>query len=148
MAELAKDINASLDLDTVIRRVAEGAKDLLASDQARITLRDPQSGVMRFRYWIGVKYEGYGEATIEQGKGIGGQVLLTGHPLRTDNYAADPRFSKDYMVWARTNGGSHARQERVSGQHEPRNSHAHERHHGHDGTAPSIPTSPASSGNT
>jgi len=104
VAELAKDINASLDLDTVIRRVAEGAKDLLASDQARITLRDPQSGVMRFRYWIGVKYEGYGEATIEPGKGIGGQVLLTGRPLRTDNYAADPRFSKDYMVWARTNG--------------------------------------------
>jgi hypothetical protein len=96
--------NASLDLDTVIRRVVEGAKDLLASDQARITLRDPQSGVMRFRYWIGVKYEGYGEATIEPGKGIGGQVLLTGRLLRTDNYAEDPRFSKDYMVWARTNG--------------------------------------------
>jgi hypothetical protein len=31
-------------------------------------------------------------------------VLLTGLPLRTDNYTADPRFSKDYMVWARTNG--------------------------------------------
>jgi hypothetical protein len=96
--------NASLDLDTVIRRVVEGAKDHLASDQARITLRDPQSGVMRFRYWIGVKYEGYGEATIEPGKGIGGQVLLTGRLLRTDNYAEDPRFSKDYMVWARANG--------------------------------------------
>jgi hypothetical protein len=95
--------NASLDLDTVIRRVVEGAKDLLASDQARITLRDPQSGVMRFRYWIGIKYEGYGEATIEPGKGIGGQVLLTGRLLRTDNYAEDPRSSKDYMVWARTN---------------------------------------------
>ena len=104
VAELAKDINASLDLDTVIRRVVEGAKEICGSDQARITLRDPASGVMRFRYWTGVKYEGYADATIEPGKGLGGQVLLTGRPERTDHYAEDPRFSKDYMVWARANG--------------------------------------------
>jgi PAS domain S-box-containing protein len=104
VAELAKDINASLDLDTVIRRVVEGAKEICGSDQARITLRDVQSGIMRFRYWTGAKYEGYANATIEPGKGIGGQVLLTGRPERTDNYAEDPRFSKDYMVWARANG--------------------------------------------
>jgi PAS domain S-box-containing protein len=104
VADLAKDINASLDLDTVIRRVVEGAKELCGSDQARITLPDPTSGVMRFRYWTGVKYEGYANATIELGKGLGGQVLLTGRPERTDNYAEDPRFSKDYMAWARANG--------------------------------------------
>jgi signal transduction histidine kinase/CheY-like chemotaxis protein/HPt (histidine-containing phosphotransfer) domain-containing protein len=104
VVELAKDVNASLDLDTVLQRVVEGAKELCQSDQARITLRDPASGVMRFRYWAGVKYEGYGHATIEPGKGIGGQVLLTGHPFRTDNYLEDPRFSKDYVAWARVNG--------------------------------------------
>jgi PAS domain S-box-containing protein len=104
VAELAKDINASLDLDTVIRRVVEGAKELCRSDQARITLRDPASGEMRFRYWTGVKYQGYGTATIEPGKGLGGQVLLSGQPMRTDDYAEDPRFSKDYMAWTRANG--------------------------------------------
>jgi signal transduction histidine kinase/DNA-binding response OmpR family regulator/putative methionine-R-sulfoxide reductase with GAF domain len=104
VAELAKGINASLDLDTVIRRVVEGARELCRSDQARITLRDPESGVMRFRYWIGVKYQDYGNASIQPGKGIGGQVLLSGRPARTDNYAEDPRFSKDYMAWALANG--------------------------------------------
>ncbi len=104
VAELAKGINASLDLDTVIQRVVEGAKELCRSDQARITLRDPESGVMRFRYWIGVKYQDYGNASIEPGKGLGGQVLISGRPARTDNYAEDPRFSKDYMAWARANG--------------------------------------------
>jgi signal transduction histidine kinase/DNA-binding response OmpR family regulator len=59
---------------------------------------------MRFRYWTGVKYEGYEHATIEPGKGIGGQVLFTKRPFRTDNYAEDPRFSKDYMTWAHVNG--------------------------------------------
>ncbi len=104
IAELAKGINASLDLDTVIRRVVEGAKELCGSDQARITLRDPKTGLMRFRYWTGVKYQGYGSAIIEPGKGIGGQVLLTGRPMRTDHYAEDPRFSKEYMTWAVANG--------------------------------------------
>jgi signal transduction histidine kinase/DNA-binding response OmpR family regulator/putative methionine-R-sulfoxide reductase with GAF domain len=104
VAELAKSINASLDIDTVIRRVVEGARELCRSDQARITLREPGSDVMRFRYWIGVKYQDYANASIEPGKGIGGQVLLSGCPARTDNYAEDPRFSKDYMAWAHANG--------------------------------------------
>jgi GAF domain-containing protein/CheY-like chemotaxis protein/sensor domain CHASE-containing protein len=104
VADLAKEVNASLDLDTVLQQVVEGAKELCQSDQARITLRDSSSGVMRFRYWAGVKYEGYADAIIEPGKGIGGQVLLTGQPFRTDNYLEDPRFSKDYVTWARANG--------------------------------------------
>jgi signal transduction histidine kinase/HPt (histidine-containing phosphotransfer) domain-containing protein len=104
ISELAKDINASLDLDTVLQRVVEGAKELCRSDQARITLRDPESSTMRFRYWAGTKYQGYGDATIEPGKGIGGQVLLTKRPFRTENYLADPRFPKDYASWAQANG--------------------------------------------
>jgi GAF domain-containing protein/HPt (histidine-containing phosphotransfer) domain-containing protein len=104
VSELAKDINASLDLGTVLQRVVEGAKELCRSDQARITLRHPESGAMRFRYWAGAKYQGYNDATIEPGKGIGGQVLLTKRPFRTDNYLSDPRFPKDYASWAHANG--------------------------------------------
>jgi signal transduction histidine kinase/DNA-binding response OmpR family regulator/sensor domain CHASE-containing protein len=104
IAELAKDVNASLDLDTVLQRVVEGAKELCGSDQARITLREPKSGTMRFRYWAGSKYEGYGSATIEPGKGIGGLVLQSKRPFRTANYLADPRFTKDYAAWAHANG--------------------------------------------
>jgi signal transduction histidine kinase/HPt (histidine-containing phosphotransfer) domain-containing protein len=104
VSELAKDINTSLDLDTVLQRVVEGAKELCRSDQARITLRELDSGAMRFRYWAGAQYQGYGDATIEPGKGIGGQVLLTKRPFRTDNYLSDPRFPKDYASWAHANG--------------------------------------------
>jgi signal transduction histidine kinase/DNA-binding response OmpR family regulator/sensor domain CHASE-containing protein len=104
IAELAKDVNASLDLDTVLQRVVEGAQELCCSDQARITLREPKSGTMRFRYWAGAKYEGYGSATIEPGKGIGGLVLQSKRPFRTDNYLEDPRFTKDYAAWAHANG--------------------------------------------
>ncbi len=32
---------------------------------------------------------------IQPGKGVGGQVLVTGRPFRTDNYAPDPGIGKD-----------------------------------------------------
>src|SRR5919109_409623 len=104
VAELAKDINASLDLDTVLQRPAEGAKELCGSDQARIALCDPGSEAMRFRYWAGGGYEGYGNARSEPRKSVGGQVLLTGRPFRTANHAEAPRVSKDYLARARASG--------------------------------------------
>ena len=63
--------HASLDLDTVIRRVVKGAKDLLAIRRgSRCAIPNRESCVSATG--LGVKYEGYGEATIELGKGIRG----------------------------------------------------------------------------
>ncbi len=97
LAELAKSINAALDLDVVLQRVAEGARELTRSDQSTIALRDAASQAMRFRYWSGAAYEGYPALRIEPGKGSGGQVLATGRPFRTRHYAEDPRITKDYL---------------------------------------------------
>ncbi len=97
LAELARKINASLDLDTVLQRLAEGARELCGSHLAQIALRDPASGAMVTRYWPGAEH-GYDRVLrVEPGKGLGGQVLLTGRPFRTDYYAADPRITKDYL---------------------------------------------------
>ena len=37
-------------------------------------------------------------------QGLGGQVLRTGQPWRTEDYAADPRFSKEFLARARAAG--------------------------------------------
>jgi CheY-like chemotaxis protein len=103
LAQLAGKISASLNLDTILQQVAEGAKELCHCEQATIALREPGSEAMRFRYWAGAKYEGYPRLQIESGKGSGGQVLLTGRPFRTDNYAADPRITKDYLASVEAN---------------------------------------------
>lgn len=97
LAELAKSINAALDLEVVLQRVAEGARELTRGDQAVIALRDVATRTMRFRYWAGAAYEGYPALQIEPGKGSGGQVLATGRPFRTRHYAEDPRITKDYL---------------------------------------------------
>jgi signal transduction histidine kinase/ActR/RegA family two-component response regulator len=53
VAELAAAINASLDLDTVLARIAEGARELCRSEIAAIALRDPETDAMRLRYRTG-----------------------------------------------------------------------------------------------
>ena len=96
LAEIARSINASLDLDTILQRAVEGARGLTRSDIARIALRDPALGAFRFRYWANTRFEGYERARLRPGtESLGGLVLMTGRPARTDDWMADSRFSKE-----------------------------------------------------
>ncbi|MBI4637220.1 MAG: GAF domain-containing protein [Candidatus Rokubacteria bacterium] len=103
-SDLASRISQPLELDAVLQRVAEGSRELCQADIARIALRDPGSEAMRVRYAAGSRHRGWDAVRIEPGKGSGGLVLVTGRPLRTDDYAADPRFSKDYLRVSREDG--------------------------------------------
>jgi PAS domain S-box-containing protein len=104
LAQLAQTLNTSLELDMVLQRVAEGAQELCNSERALIMLREPDGESLVSRYQVGFPRMPYVDLRVEPGKGIGGQVLATGRPLRTADYAADPRFSKDYLDYIRTDG--------------------------------------------
>jgi PAS domain S-box-containing protein len=97
LAELARTLNASLDLDTVLQRVVEGARELCHSDVALIALREPTSEAMIMRHMVGSSYEDIIGLRIEPGRGVGGQALLAGRPFRTDDYANDPRLDSQYI---------------------------------------------------
>ena len=103
LADLARDVNASLDLPTILQRVGEKARQICGADVAWIALREPGSDSMEMRYSPGTR-KAYDNVRIEPGKGIGGQVLLTGRPVRTDHYEVDPRITKDYLDIARAEG--------------------------------------------
>jgi PAS domain S-box-containing protein len=96
-SELAQSINSSLNLETVLRRVAQGAEDLCHGDLAEIALWDASTETMVLRYWAPPLPPKYGDLRIEPGKGMGGRVMVTGRPFRTDDYANDPRITKDYL---------------------------------------------------
>jgi GAF domain-containing protein len=104
VAALAREINASLDLDTVLQRVAEGARRLCGADLARIALRPPESPVAVIRYFPGARFRDWHGVTIEPGRGSGGFVLASGEPFRTDDYANDARITKDYVGLAELEG--------------------------------------------
>jgi signal transduction histidine kinase/CHASE1-domain containing sensor protein len=102
LAELARTINAALDVGTVLQRVADGAKELCDSDGAAVALCKPGDAAAVIRYWAGTRSRGYHGVRIEPGQGIGGIVLATGRPCRTDHYARDPRLSKEYLPLIQT----------------------------------------------
>jgi PAS domain S-box-containing protein len=104
LADLAQSLSASLDLNTVLRRMVAGAQELCASERALLMLRAPDSGVLTARYAVGASTMAYAGLRIEPAKGLGGQVMRTARPWRTDHYAADPRFSKEYVAGAWAGG--------------------------------------------
>jgi PAS domain S-box-containing protein len=104
LAELAQQLSASLDLDTVLQHVVTGAQTLCGSERVFLALRDPGTDTFIGRYEIGEPHMAYTGFRIVPGQGLGGQVLRTGQPGRTADYAADPRFSKEYLARARAEG--------------------------------------------
>ncbi|HSF34210.1 MAG TPA: GAF domain-containing protein [Candidatus Tectomicrobia bacterium] len=97
LAELARTLNASLDLDTVLQRVVEGARELCHSDVGMIALRDATSEAMIMRHTVGSAWQEIKGLRVEPGKGVGGLVLQTGCPFRTDDYANDPRLCHGFV---------------------------------------------------
>ena len=105
MAEVTERINASLDLQTTLERLVEGARELCRGHIARIVVRDPASGAMLLRHQLGVRWDGYENGmAIEPGTGSGGIVLATGRPFRTDCYDEDARITDHYREAARADG--------------------------------------------
>jgi len=101
LADVVRSINASLDLTTVLRRIAEGAREVCRSDMAFIALREPGSDSYFFRQWPGARYEDYRSFRITPGQGASGLVLASGTPFRTDRYLEDTRFGPDFLTVAR-----------------------------------------------
>jgi PAS domain S-box-containing protein len=103
LGDIASSITSSLDLDTVLKRVAEGAKDLCHGETAALFLRDGASPVMVHRYQVGPP-AGYPSLRIAPGQGLGGQVMMTGRPRRTASYLGDPQVPRDFHEAAREAG--------------------------------------------
>jgi PAS domain S-box-containing protein len=104
LAELAQELSASLDLDTVLQRIVTGAQALCGSARTLIALRDPGTEVLVSRYAMGAATLASADWRLAPGEGLGGQVLRTGQPWRTADYATDPRFSKVERAGARAAG--------------------------------------------
>ncbi len=95
LGELARSINASLDLDTILQTVAEGARELCRSDLSAIALLDPEDGTMVFRYRAGDRFDDGERRVVSPGRGAGGLVLASGRAVRSDDAPHDPRFAGD-----------------------------------------------------
>jgi PAS domain S-box-containing protein len=104
LAELARAITASLDLDTVLGRVTAAAKELCGADLARIALWDAGRQGMVFQYTVGTRVSDHDHVLLTAGKGLAGEVLATGRAVRTERVLDDLRLHPDYADMIRTEG--------------------------------------------
>ena len=97
IAELTRRMNARLDLDQILRSVCESARELCNADGAAIALPEPgKPHAMILRQRVARNEVPLPSQPIERGRGLGGRVMETGRPQRTDDYAHDPSISSDY----------------------------------------------------
>ncbi len=95
VAALAAELTSSLDVDRVLQRVAEAARQLVEADVVRIALADPD-GALRYRYLVGTRVSGYEQLRLEAGRGFVGRVLQTGRAYRADDAGADAAVHPEY----------------------------------------------------
>jgi signal transduction histidine kinase len=104
LAQVAHALNASPDLDTLLRTAVEAVRSLVQADAGRIALVD-EAGQLVLRYSTHASTAMPAGFVIERGHGIGGAAWAAGRPVRSDDFAADPRFATDrYLPIARADG--------------------------------------------
>lgn len=92
LAEAAKVVTASLDLDDVLDRILEQTIQSLGVEAASLALVDAETGDMEFKVAKGGRAEQVVGRRLAAGEGVVGWVAAHGQPVAVDDVAADPRF--------------------------------------------------------
>ena len=90
LGELARAVNASLDLDTVLGRVTAAARELCDAGLARIALRESGGEAMVFRYAAGPGSDALEPGLVTPGQGPAGEALAAGHAVRRGRVLVAP----------------------------------------------------------
>src|SRR5262249_22836930 len=94
LTEIARDVSAALDRDTVLQRVVEHARRLCRADGAGLALCQP-SGEAVIVARAGHRTDAYAKVVIRPGRGLAGEVLATREPVASPDRQADPRWPLD-----------------------------------------------------
>ena len=95
LAETARVVTASLNLDEVLRRILEQTWQSMRLEAASLALIRPGSGELEFRAARGKGAESVVGIRLKAGQGLVGWVVEHGEPVVVPDTAADPRFSPE-----------------------------------------------------
>jgi len=92
LTEVADELNTSLDLDSVLKRVALQVKQVVDYDTFGVLLLDPLGQDLRFRFGLGYPPEVLDHWRFGLGQGVVGVAARTGQPVRVGDVRNDPRY--------------------------------------------------------
>ncbi len=100
LTEIARDVSAALDRNTVLERVVEHARRLCRADLATLALCRPGGAEAIVVAKTGHRTDVYDRVVFRPGVGLGGQVLATREPVTTRDRLDDPRWPPDELARA------------------------------------------------
>src|ERR1700751_4737253 len=91
LLEVADVVNATLDLDELLQRVAQLVQKMIHYDIFAILLREPKSDELRIRFSVGHPQEVAQKFRMRVGQGITGLAAQRGETVLVNDVTADPR---------------------------------------------------------
>jgi signal transduction histidine kinase len=95
LIETSRDLSSSLDIEAVLSSIARHARELVRADAVAIATIDGEGQSAEVRVVLGARTQDFSGLSIPSGRGLGGQVLETGEPMLTADYARDTGFAHD-----------------------------------------------------
>ncbi|MFQ5926239.1 MAG: SpoIIE family protein phosphatase [Terriglobia bacterium] len=92
LVQIAEELNSTLELDQLLRNVAERVKQHVDYDAFGILLLDPLGQELHVRFAVGMPPEVVEHWRFGLGQGIVGTVAETRQPLRVGDVRGDPRY--------------------------------------------------------
>ncbi|MBL8116309.1 MAG: GAF domain-containing sensor histidine kinase [Anaerolineae bacterium] len=93
LIELSQQINSTLDLATLLRKIISAARELTNTEAASIMLIDPATGDLRFEIASNIQAQDMEEIIIPKGSGIAGWVALHGEPRVINDVTKEPSWN-------------------------------------------------------
>ncbi|HUN10148.1 MAG TPA: GAF domain-containing sensor histidine kinase [Aggregatilineales bacterium] len=93
LLEIGQQLNSTLDIQSLLKKIISAAKELTNTEAASIMLIDPISGDLRFEIASNIHDKDMAGIVIPKGSGIAGWVALHGEPRVIDDVTQEPSWN-------------------------------------------------------
>lgn len=94
LIDISQQLNSTLDLNSLLRKIIWAAKELTDTEAASILLVDASTGNLRFEIASNIKPQDMEDIVVPKGTGIAGWVAEHGEPRVIDDVTTEPTWSK------------------------------------------------------
>jgi signal transduction histidine kinase len=94
LIEISQQLNSTLDLNSLLRKIIWAAKELTYTEATSILLVDASTGHLRFEIASNIKPQDMEDIIVPKGTGIAGWVAEHGEPRVIDDVTTEPTWSK------------------------------------------------------
>ena len=95
LLELSTEIASTLDIEILLNRIVEAARELTECEAVSLLMYDPQDRQLYFQAATDLLSEGLGKAAVPTDNSIAGWIFTHNEPLIVDDAIQDHRFFKE-----------------------------------------------------